>query len=231
LLLLSYLLRRKGWEAVYLGADVPLDRLDAAVQRIAPRLILSIAQTLNSAAALRDMALFANQQRIPFAYGGGIFIHIPELIERIPGHYLGGELSQAPQLVERLLTLPAPPLPASSNVTPYPQLLENFYAKEGLILATVNDLLRPIHLNPAHLEEANHQFNRYIASALTLGNMHFLNHSVGWLHSLLANYGLSPSLAIAYYHAYGQAVEQHLGSEAAPILEWLSEAETEVCHA
>jgi DNA-binding transcriptional MerR regulator len=231
LLLLSYLLRRRGWEAVYLGANVPLDRLDTAVQSIAPRLILSVAQTLNSAAALRDMALFANQQHIPFAYGGSIFIGIPELIERIPGHYLGGELSLAPQLVEHLLTHPAPPLPASPNMTTYPQLLENFYAKEGLILATMNDLLSPIQLNPAHLEEANHQFNRNIASALTLGNMHFLDHSVGWLHRLLANYGLSPSLAMAYYHAYGQAVAQHLGSDAAPILEWLSEAESEVSHA
>lgn len=225
LLLLSYLLRRRGWDVVYLGANVPLDRLDTAIQRIAPRLILSVAQTLNSAASLRDMAFFANQQHITFAYGGGIFIQIPELIERIPGHYLGSELSLAPQMVEQFLTHTAPPSPAGQHTPIYPQLLESFTAKEGLILATLNELLQPIHIDPSHLEEANHNFNGYIVSALKLGDMHYLDHSVGWLHGFLANYGLSPSLASAYYQAYHQAVEQHLGSSSEPILAWLSEVE------
>ena len=46
LLMASFFLRWQSWEVIYLGADVPLDYLDATLRSTAPRLVLSVAQTL-----------------------------------------------------------------------------------------------------------------------------------------------------------------------------------------
>ena len=75
----------------------------------------------------------------------------------------------------------------------------------------------PLRVNLRHLEEANLNLSRAILSALRLGDIRFLDHSVGWLNGLLENYGLSPDLADQYYIAFRQAVQQHMGSQAAPI--------------
>jgi DNA-binding transcriptional MerR regulator len=53
LLLLSLLLRRRGWNTVYLGANVPLEEMDETIQAVRPALVIMAAQGLVSAAALR----------------------------------------------------------------------------------------------------------------------------------------------------------------------------------
>jgi DNA-binding transcriptional MerR regulator len=228
LLMLAFILRLHGWEVVYLGANVPFSRLDVTLQQTAPRLVLSVSQTLHSAAALSEMTSYVNAQAIPLAYGGGIFNHIPALTERIAGYFLGHELSIAPQVVERLLTHPAAapkPQPLSSaNAT----ALAKFTEKEALIVSSVTAALQTAQIDPRRLEEANVNFTRSITSALALGDIRFLDHSVRWLKGLLENYGLSSFLATHYYAAYRQAVQQHLGSHAAPILDWLAQFEPTV---
>lgn len=222
LLMLAFLLRRRGWDVVYLGANVPLSRLDATIRMITPRLLLSVAQTLNSAASLQEMADYASANEVALAYGGGIFNHIPTLSERISGYFLGNDLTAAPQVIENLLSQ-FPPLPAKRPASPrYLQLLEKYSAKEALIVESVTEAMRPAHLEPPYLEDALSNFTRNIVSALTLGDINFLDHSVGWLKGLLENYGLSPSLAVQYYKAYHHSVQQHLGSQAEVILNWLS---------
>ena len=221
LLLAAFLLRRRGWEVVYLGANVPLSRLADTLQLTAPRLVLSVAQTLNSAASLHAMADEVNAHGVSLAYGGGIFNIYPALTEHIYGYFLGNEVAAVPQVDEHLLSrLPA--LPRPRPVSPeYAQVLAKFVEKEALIVASVTQALQPVQIEPAHLENANSNFTRDIVSALSLGDIHFLDHSVSWLEGLLENYGLSPALAVRYFAAYRQAVQQHLAGNAAPILDWL----------
>jgi MerR family transcriptional regulator, light-induced transcriptional regulator len=223
LLMLAFILRRHGWEVVYLGANVPLSRLDSTLQQTAPRLVLSVAQTLHSAAALCEMAGYVSAQAVPLAYGGGIFNQVPALTGRIPGHFLGHELSAVPQVVERLLAHPSEPLKPEPVSQEYAATLAQFTEKEALILSTLTKamLSSPSPINPRHLEEANSNFTRYITAALALGDIHFLDHSVGWLKGLLENHGMSPSVAQQYYAAYRQAIQQHLGSDGAPVIDWL----------
>ncbi|MCU0486483.1 MAG: cobalamin B12-binding domain-containing protein [Anaerolineales bacterium] len=221
LLMLAFILRWRGWDVVYLGANVPLARLDETLKSTSPRLLLSVAQTLPGVAALSELADFVGLQQVPLAYGGGIFSHIPELVERIPGYYLGDDLSAVPQVVERLLRNP-PMLPVPAALPPdYLAAMEAFQEKEGLIASSVQAALQDGSINLRHLEEANLNLSRAILSALRLGDIGFLDHSVGWLNGLLENYGLSPSLAERYYSAYRQAVQRHLGSQAQPVLDWL----------
>jgi len=225
LLMLAFILRWRGWEVVYLGANVPLVRLDATLRTTAPRLVLSVAQTLPGAASLRELAGYVNAHRIPLAFGGGIFNHIPDLIERIPGYFLGQELNTVHQVIELLVTY-QPALPRAQAISPaYLAALAAFKEKEALIVSSVNAALKNGQIDSRHLEEANANLTRAVESALALGEIRFLDYSVNWLNGLLTNYNLSPVLATQYYAAYRQAVEQHLGSRAELLLDWLAKVE------
>jgi MerR family transcriptional regulator, light-induced transcriptional regulator len=226
LLILSFILRWRGWEVVYLGANVPLTRLDTTLQSTGPRMVLSVAQTLPGAAALSELAGYVNARAVPLAYGGGIFNHIPTLTERIPGYFLGYEISAVPKVIEHLLIrkpalLTPQPLPPA-----YLTALAGFNEKAAVIVSSVNAALKNGPIAPQHLKEANVNFTDSIASALALGNIHFLDYSVGWLKGLLENYNLSPALITQYYAAYHLAVQNNLGSRAEPILDWLAKVET-----
>ncbi|RPH60835.1 MAG: MerR family transcriptional regulator, partial [Chloroflexi bacterium] len=89
LLIFTLFLRRRGWNVIYLGANVPADRMAEAVDAIRPKLVILAAQQLTSAVSLREMALVLRKKGIQSAYGGRIFNRIPEIRAYIPGHFLG----------------------------------------------------------------------------------------------------------------------------------------------
>ncbi len=225
LLMLAFIMRWRGWEVIYLGADVPLDRLDATLQATTPHLLLSVAQTLPGAASLYELGEFTNARSIPLAYGGGIFNQIPDLIEHIPGHFLGWQIDAAPRVVEHLLTFR--PTPPASRVLPpvYAAALASFREDEALIVTRVHQILQSSPIAPHHLEVANKNFSRSVVAALTLGKINYLDYSVEWLNGLLENYGLPQSFAVQYYKAFHQAVQEQLGLQAGPVQEWLSRYE------
>jgi methanogenic corrinoid protein MtbC1 len=72
LLLLTLLVRRRGWAVVYLGADVPVERFEATVAAVRPDLVVLAAQRLPSAATLFEAAQVL-QGRVPVGYGGRVF--------------------------------------------------------------------------------------------------------------------------------------------------------------
>ena len=222
LLLAAFLLRRRGWDVVYLGANVPLSQLDETLRVNSPSLILSVAQTIASTASLRKMAEYVYAQGVPMVYGGGIFTLCPAITERIPGYYLGNEVAAIPQIVEHLLAM-RPPLPIPLPISPeYQQTMATFVENEARIIAYVTQAMQPDQLEPAHLDKAISYFSRDIISSLSLGDIHFLDPSVGWLLGLLENHGLSPSLARRYFTVYSQAVQRYLGSHGVPILDWFT---------
>lgn len=225
LLMLAFILRWRGWEVIYLGADVPLDQLDATLKATSPTLVLSAAQTLPGAASLKELAEFTNARSIPLAYGGGIFNHIPGLAERIPGHFLGRQVDAAPQVVEHLLTY-RPSRPALQPLQPaYDAALAGFKEKEALIVTRIHQILQISPIDSRHIESANTHFTRAIIAALVLGEINVLDYSVEWLNGLLENHGLSPALAVQYYQAFRQAMQEQIGLQAGPVLEWLSRFE------
>ena len=223
--MLAFILRWRGWDVIYLGADVPLDRLDSTLRAIAPHLVLSAAQTLPGAASLLELAEFVNSRSIPLAYGGGIFNEIGELSERIPGHFLGQNVDVAPQVIEHLLTY-RPSAPVSMPLPPdYTAALAGFKEYEALIITRVRQIMQSSQVAPRHLESANTNFCRAVIAALTLGDIQFLDHSIGWLNGLLENYGMPAAFALQYYQAFQQAVHEQPGFQAGPLLEWLARFE------
>jgi DNA-binding transcriptional MerR regulator len=222
LLMVAYLLRRSGWDVVYLGANVPLNDLDSTIQSTQPTLIISAAQTLESAASLRKMSEFLETQQVPLAFGGGIFQQTPESIHSISGHYLGDSIAMISEMVERLVTT----LPAMHTALPisreYAQTLDKFNHNQTLIINEVASATQSMSVETAHMEIANTNFTHMIGSALTLGNINLLDHSIIWLNGLIENRGLSQSGTVQFYAAYQKTIESYLGEDGAIIRDWLS---------
>jgi len=89
LLLLTFLLRRRGWEVIYLGANVPVDRLETTVAAVKPQLAVLAVQQLHTAPGILEMAEVLESEGILMTYGGLIFNVLPDLRARMPGHFLG----------------------------------------------------------------------------------------------------------------------------------------------
>ena len=77
-------------------------------------------------------------------------------------------------------------------------------------------------VSPRDVERANISFNQAVVAALTLGEIHLLDYSVEWLNGLLDNIGISQSFVAQYYRAFNEVVQEQLGFQAGPVLEWLS---------
>lgn len=226
LLMLAFILRWRGWEVIYLGANIPLEQLDATLRATSPDLLLSAAQTLPGAAALFELAEFVNSRSIPLAFGGGIFNQIDGLSKRISGHFLGPNVNTAPELIDHLITH-HPPVPASRPLpSAYAAALAGFREHEPLIATRVQQILQSSLIDSRYLEVANKNFTRAVISALVLGDIYLLDYSVEWLNGLLENYGVSPVFAVQYYQAFRTAVLELSGFEAGPLLEWLGRFET-----
>ena len=225
LLLSAYLLRRQGWDVVYLGADVPLKDLGCTIQSVKPRLVISAAQTLPGAASLKLMAGIVGQNDVNLAYGGGVFVQLPEARRSMPGFYLGDEISQVAHRVEQLLTAP-PMRPGIREARPeYMQALAVFEQNEALIRAQVAAELQARHLAPIFLEVASAHLPRLIAAGLSLGDTRLLEQPIAWLNGWLRNNNLSTSRRVDFYRAYTQAAEHYLGTEGVIITDFLKQAE------
>ncbi len=105
-LLLSLLLRRRGWDTIYLGANVPLESFEATIASTRPQLVVMTAQQLATAAGMVDMANILMRARVALAYGGLVFVRLPQLRDAIPGHYLGGRIEAATAAIEQLMVAP-----------------------------------------------------------------------------------------------------------------------------
>jgi DNA-binding transcriptional MerR regulator len=222
LLLATYLLRRAGWDVIYLGANVPLEDLEATIQATKPVMVISAAQTLNSVAALRTMSEFLLTRGISLAYGGGFFTQVPESTQCITGYYLGTNIAMLSKMLEQLVIEP-PSMPIAQPVSPeYAQTLKILLQNEAVIASHVGAQMQTELIEPAYLEIANVNLTRMVASALMLGDINLLEPSIEWLNGLLENRGFSASVVQQFYAAYLQAVQRNLGDEGIVILGWIS---------
>ena len=106
---LSLLLRRRGLNVIHLGANVPAEQFEETVIAVHANLVILVAQTLTTAAALQLTAQSLSGLSVPVGYGGRIFNMHPNLAEYIPGYYLGDTLTASLDTVETLLKNKAKP--------------------------------------------------------------------------------------------------------------------------
>lgn len=228
LLVLTYLLRRRGWSVVYLGADVPAERIEITIDAAQPQLVILAAQQLHSAASLLEMAEVLQRRRIPLAFGGLIFNVLPALRAHIPGHFLGESVTLAPQAVERLMTAPqaVQQMPAASSAAlPAAGRLrlarDHFLEQQSLIDGDVAQSVDHAALNGQRLAMINRELGRNISAALTLGDLAYLGSDLRWVEGLMENRQMPVPLLKEYLRAYRNAARKHLDERGQPLLSWL----------
>jgi DNA-binding transcriptional MerR regulator len=220
---LTLLLRRRGWDVLYLGANVPLEHLEVTITAAKPQLVILAAQQLYTAAKLLEMARLLPRHHIPLAYGGRVFNLLPALRSRIPGHFLGERLDLAPQHVEQVLSSPRllPPVQVASEA--YQQALVHYRERRSLIEAQVWRVRESLDILHEYLTIANTHLAWGIMAALMLGDMDFLGGDIDWIECLLGNYRLPTDLLQRYLETYYQAAKTHLDKRGAPIVNWLAQ--------
>jgi MerR family transcriptional regulator, light-induced transcriptional regulator len=224
-LMLTLLLRRRGWEVIFLGADVPLANLIATTRAARTQLVILVAQQLLTAATLYEMGRLLLQERVPLAFGGRIFSEIPELRQRIPGHYLGDQLGGAAQLVENIMALPRiQPAPQPVPLE-YEQTLQRFTEHYAQIEAAVAQELAGSGVKTEQMERASQNLGRNIAAALALGSLDHLRPQLEWMQGHLGGHAQIPGDFLpTYLAAYRDAVAQQLDGRGELIVAWLNGA-------
>jgi DNA-binding transcriptional MerR regulator len=221
LLLLIYLLRRRGWDVTYLGANVPVARLEQVTDTTQPSLVISTALQLVTAANLLDMARFLEQQGVPLAYGGGVFDRVPALRARFPGHFIGSELEQAPQALEKVLASSTPP----PSVEPVPETAHQalvHYRERQLPVEAHLTSQRPELAGEAWFGTASRELGRNLSAALALGDINLADDSLGWLAGLAQGGDVISITLNSFLSAYRQAASPLLDERGTPIIEWLA---------
>jgi len=222
LLLLTFLLRRLGWQVLYLGANVPVARMETTTLATRPQLVILAAQQLHTAASLLEMAQLLQQEGVPLAFGGGIFNRLPALRDRIPGHFLGERLDLSSQVVEKLMATYHPLPVAESLSVAYHQAQGHYCERQVHIEVHLFQSLQLMDIPHEYLARTNAELGRNIVAALKLGDMDFLDTDTRWVKDLLNGYQPSADRLHAYLEAYYQAARIHLGERGDPIVTWLA---------
>jgi len=221
-LLLSLLLRRRGWDILFLGANIPVQDFVLTTQTARPHLVILTAQQLATAASLREIGDLIYQVRVPMAFGGMVFTQIPDLATRVTGHYLGINIEGALQRIEDLLSTNRLPVAATPVGARYEEALHHFRLQQAPLEADLWRILGSSGMSHSLLRRANIDFGRDIIAALTLGNIDYLGVDLHWIRGLLTNhYRMPETLVVRYLAAYLEAAELHLRGRADVLLNWL----------
>jgi hypothetical protein len=222
LLTLSYLLRRRGWPVVYLGANVPVERFEDAVGATDVRLIVMSAQQLRTAATLAEMSEALVPLGVPLAYGGLIFNLIPELRDRVAGHFLGEKLDTAIAEIESLMVAPRAAGDVQQASDAQRQARAHYADRRPWIELRLTSLLNGDGMVIEHLELASRELAANLSAALELGDLNYLGADIEWIGGLLRQRGAPPGALTAFLRAYHQAAEAELDERGQPILDWFS---------
>ena len=220
-LLLALLLRRRGLNAIYLGANIPANRFEETISAVKADLVILAAQQLISAATLQESARLITAYGAPVAFGGRIFSLQPDLVKRVTGHYLGDRLESALDKVESLLVgKPDLPQPISPSAE-YVETLKAFLANRPLIENNIDAEARAGGFNSAYFDTAHKFMGDNIIACLRLGEMTYLDSEIDWLTVMLQGFNLPKSMIYDYLRLYSAAVYRQLDGHAVPITSWL----------
>jgi methanogenic corrinoid protein MtbC1 len=221
LLLLTFLLRRRGWEVIYLGASVPVDRLQTTVSAIQPQLAVLAVQQLHTVPGVIEMAEVLEREEVIMTYGGLVFNLLPDLLSRISGHFLGEDVELAVQTVEALMKAPRAASKAQPVSKEYLELRDLFVEHQNLIEAQLHRYLDGVAIAPRHIHTANRELAQNIEAALALGDIRYVGADIEWVEGLLGHHQVPMENLDRYLTAYYQAVEAELGERGGLILDWL----------
>ena len=219
LLYLNVLLRRRGRNVVFLGADVPMEHLEETARTVSAALVVLGAQRLASARELRDAATWLAGKRVRVAYGGRVFNQIPELRHQIAGEFLGEAIDGCTDRIEELMAMPQTLYKSGGE---HPSLLAQTYLAWRPEIEVA--LLRAIGSKgdvAVDLTIANSYFGGALAAALEFGNVDYLAADMEWVRFLITKQSLPFRTPRAYFTAYAAAMREVMGSRGGELAEHL----------
>lgn len=222
-LLLSLLLRRRGFNVIYLGANVPTEQFASTVQNLQADLVILVAQQLMTAATLQNIAQVLSSRRIPVAFGGRIFGIHQELPRSISGYFLGHQLNTTIEQVELILAQKVRRSSLRAASPAYVAAYQAFVSKRGQIELTLKQLLEPRLTSPENIKTGMHFLGENLMAALQLGDTSYISAEVDWLKTLLQSYETPPQQLIRFMEAYSEAVNKNINGQGKPISDWLSQ--------
>jgi methanogenic corrinoid protein MtbC1 len=122
--LIHLFLRRRGFNSLYLGQNVPVDQFIEEMARLKPVMVIiaaALAETAPGVVALGEAVEQMTPPRPIFAYGGRIFNIEPHLRAGVPGIFLGESAQSAANYVSALVTQ-ANANQTDSAGTPWPNI-------------------------------------------------------------------------------------------------------------
>ena len=224
-LLTTLFLRYRSWQVIYLGANVPHERLQETIETTKPDLVVMAAMRLATSATLYDTALFLKEINVPVAFGGWIFNQIPGLAQKIPGIFLGGNVTEAISEIETLLMGSLPSIEIASIPEEFSETIAHFtkgkHQIESQMLDTIIEKLgRDISFE--NIQKANEYLAQDIIAALSLGDLSLVGFDLDWVKSLITQNGISGETLFNYLLAYYEATQAVLNEPGAPIIDWLA---------
>ncbi len=221
LLLLALLLRRRGLNVIYLGANVPEHQFKETAQAVRADMVLLVAQQLMTAATLQRVAASLSAHGLSVGYGGRIFSLQPDLQKRVPAHYLGDHLVSAVENADALLAARPQPPQAIAPKQEYVDALQAFLSRRAMIDMDLDEHGKLLSMSLRYSSVANHFMSDNILAALGLGDMSYLDAEIDWLHPLLATQKLPLRFVHEYFKMYRDVMQRQLEARAAPIVAWL----------
>lgn len=222
-LLLALLLRRRGLNVIYLGANVPAERFAETAQQVKASLVTLVAQTLSAAAHLQHAALALHAGDVPVGFGGRIFSLRPGIADHIPGHHLGGSLDEAVTGVETILKS-KPGIAAPKSVSQeYLAALQGFNARRIHIESAFKLNMPPLSISPEEIDSSIQHLGDNISASLQFGDMDHLSAEMDWLKSLLHTHNRPKQELADFMTAYSRAVDSQINGQGEPIKKWLRE--------
>jgi hypothetical protein len=223
-LVINTLLRYRGWDVTYLGANVPNERYEDALTTISPSLVIMTAARIITSAALLETNHILKEYGIPLAFGGKAFNEIPGLAERIPGTYLGADLNQAISRIEELLSTPKTDTNREVTTSPYLDLRNEFQEKlsalENRVMQAFSSGI-PGNYSQNTLVDANRFLLQDTLAVLTVGDIKLLQYGLKWAEGLIGARGHDPGDIKFYINTFLEVYQQELSDKAQPLLMWM----------
>ncbi len=222
-LLLALVLRRRGWNVIYLGANVPVAQFQEMIETVKVDLVVLVAQQLTTAASLQVIAQVLNQHQVHVGFGGRIFNIQPNLVPLMAGHFLGASIESAVSEIEALVTTPARGLKFEAGQPENITAREYFQSRRAQIEATLYKSIDQLGFSSNSMKTATEFLGDNILASLQLGDIKLVNSEIEWVRSLLKANHIPEQALGSYMKMYAEAVSASINGAGKPITQWMEQ--------
>lgn len=225
LLMMTLLLKNRGWQVIYLGGNVPHANLLNTVKLSKIDLVILSASRLVTSSALKELTNLLLKNGTPVAYGGWIFSQSEKLVQEFPGLYLGNDLCESVNKVEDFLNNPIPVPSGSVQNKSSEKLEEKLRKTEPQIVQIITEsmLAENRDFEPDVVITATRDFIADISAALSLGNIDHALINLEWISKLIADRKFPTTVLHTYFSIFTKSIEKLLGTEAQPIINMIND--------